>query len=152
ASLLAYWGTGTTVYTGADRYAIKNLKMGQYKAEVKGKNWFLRAYTVQENSGDAYTATTAAIFINRAWKPDQTWFTTYTATYNEAIRTLGYSPIQANSAARAAADAGRFLPGTPEYQTAFQNAKNTTIGNGGAKFFDRTDMYQYEGQMNLTEY
>src|SRR4030095_15890421 len=27
ASLLAYWGTGTTVYTGADRYAIKNLKM-----------------------------------------------------------------------------------------------------------------------------
>ena len=67
ASLLAYWGTGTTVYTGADRYAIRNLKMGQYKLEFKGKNWFLKAYTVQENSGDAYTATTAALFINRAW-------------------------------------------------------------------------------------
>jgi len=152
ASLLAYWGTGTTVYTGADRYAIKNLKMGQYKAEVKGKNWFLRAYTVQENSGDAYTATTAAIFVDRAWKPDQTWFTTYTATYNEAIRALAYSPQQAHNAARAAADAGRFLPGSSQYMDALQNAKNTTIGKGGAKFDDRTDMYHYEGQLNLTQY
>jgi len=152
ASLLAYWGTGTTVYTGADRYAIKNLKMGQYKLEVKGKNWFLRGYTVQENSGDAYTATTAAIFINRAWKSDQNWFATYVGTYSGLIATAGYSPIQAHAAARSAADAGRFLPGTSQFNTAFLNAKNTTIGNGGAKFDDRTDMYHYEGQLNLTDY
>jgi len=151
ASLTAYWGTGTTVYTGADRYAIKNLKMGQYKLEFKGKNWFLRAYTVQENSGDAYTATTAALFINRAWKPDATWFGQYTGTYT-AAKASGVPDIQAHNLARSAADAGRFLPGTPEYETAFQNAKNTTIGKGGAKFDDRTDMYHYEGQLNLTQY
>jgi outer membrane receptor protein involved in Fe transport len=151
ASLLAYWGTGTTVYTGADRYAIKNLKMGQYKLEVKGKNWFLRGYTVQENSGDAYTATTAAIFINRAWKPDATWFGTYDATYTGA-KAQGVPDIQAHAAARAAADAGRFLPGTTQFNNAFQDAKNTTIGKGGAKFFDRTDMYHFEGQLNLTQY
>ena len=152
ASLLAYWGTGTTVYTGADRYAIQNLKMGQYKAELKGKNWFLRGYTVQENSGDAYTATTAAIYIDRAWKSDQNWFQTYVGTYANLIATAGYTPIQAHQTARAAADAGRFLPGTPQFNEAFQNAKNTTIGDGGAKFFDRTDMYHYEGQLNLTPY
>ena len=151
ASLTAYWGTGTTVYTGADRYAIKNLKMGQYKLEFKGKNWFLRAYTVQENSGDAYTATTAALFINRAWKPDATWFGQYTGTYT-AAKASGVPDIQAHNLARSSADAGRFLPGTPEYETAFQNAKNTTIGKGGAKFDDRTDMYHYEGQLNLTQY
>ena len=152
ASLLAYWGTGTTVYTGADRYAIKNLKMGQYKYELKGKNWFLRGYTVQENSGDAYTATTAAIFIDRAWKTDQSWFQTYVGTYANLIATAGYSPIQAHTTARSAADVGRFLPGTTQFNTAFQNAKNITIGDGGAKFFDRTDMYHYEGQLNLTPY
>jgi len=151
ASLLAYWGTGTTVYTGADRYAIKNLKMGQYKLEFKGKNWFVRGYTIQENGGDAYTATTAAIFINRAWKPDQDWFQTYVGTYGNSVA-LGTPPIQAHSTARGAADAGRFLPGTSQYNSAFQNAKNTTIGKGGAKFDDKTDMYHLEGQVNLTEY
>jgi len=151
ASLVGYWGTGTTVYTGADRYAIKNLKMGQYKLEFRGRNWFARAYTIQENSGDAYTATTAAIFINRAWKPDQTWFQTYIGTYGNAVA-LGTPPIQAHSTARAAADAGRFLPGTSQYNTAFENAKHTTIGKGGAKFDDKTDMYHVEGQVNLTEY
>jgi outer membrane receptor protein involved in Fe transport len=151
ASLLGYWGTGTTVYTGADRYAIKNLKMGQYKLEFKGRNWFLRGYTIQENGGDAYTATTAAIFINRAWLSDQNWFALYTGTYSGAVA-LGTPPLQAHNAARAAADAGRFLPGTSQFNTAFQNAKNTTIGKGGAKFDDKTDMYHAEGQLNLTEY
>ncbi len=152
ASLLGYWGTGTTVYTGADRYAIKNLKMGQYKLEFKGRNWFVRGYTVQENGGDAYTATTAAIFINRAWKGDGAWFGQYVGTYSTLIATAGYSPIQAHAAARAAADAGRLVPGTSQFNTAFQNAKNTTIGRGGAKFDDKTDMYHAEGQLNLTEF
>ena len=151
ASLVGYWGTGTTVYTGADRYAIKNLKMGQYKLEFKGRNWFVRGYTIQENGGDAYTATTAAIYINRAWSSDQTWFQTYVGTYGNAVA-LGTPPLQAHTMARAAADANRFLPGTPQYNTAFQNAKNITIGKGGAKFDDKTDMYHVEGQLNLTEY
>jgi outer membrane receptor protein involved in Fe transport len=151
ASLLAYWGTGTTVYTGADRYAVKNLKMGQYKLEFKGRNWFLRGYTVQENGGDAYTATTAAIFINRAWKADADWFGQYTANYT-ALKAQGIPDIQSHSTARSIADVGRFLPGTSQYNAAFQNAKHTTIGDGGAKFDDKTDMYHAEGQLNLTEY
>jgi outer membrane receptor protein involved in Fe transport len=149
ASLIGYWGTGTTVYTGADRYALKNLKMGQYKAEVKGTNWFLRGYTTQENSGDSYTATTAALFINRAWKSDQNWFGTYTATYADA-KLQGASDIQAHALARAAADQGRFLPGTPEFKAAFNDAIHTTINNGGAKFNDATSLYHVEGQYNLT--
>jgi outer membrane receptor protein involved in Fe transport len=151
ASLIGYWGTGTTVYTGADRYALKNFKMGQYKLEFKGKNWFVRGYTIQENGGDSYTATTSAIYINRAWKSDATWFGTYSAVYANSIFS-GLSTIQAHANARAVSDSGRFLPGTSQFNTAFENAKHTTIGNGGAKFDDKTDMYHVEGQMNLTQY
>jgi outer membrane receptor protein involved in Fe transport len=150
ASLVGYWGTGTTVYTGADRYAIKNLKMGQYKAEVRGANWFLRAYTVQENSGDSYTATTSALFINRGWKADDLWFATYTGTYSGA-RLMAVPEAQAHAAARAAADQGRFLPGSAQFNQAFNTARNTPISKGGAKFDDATDMYHYEGQLNLSE-
>lgn len=149
ASLTGYWGTGTTVYTGADRYAIKNLKMGQYKAEVKGTNWFVRATTTQENSGDAYTATTAALFINRAWSSDANWFGTYSATY-AAARASGASSAQSHAAARAAADQGRLLPGTTGFQNAFDQAVKTSINQGGAKFEDRTDLYHFEGQYNFS--
>jgi outer membrane receptor protein involved in Fe transport len=149
ASLNGYWGTGTTVYTGADRYVIKNLKMGQYKAEVKSTNWFLRANTTQENSGDAYTATTAALFINNVWKDNATWFQTYTAAYS-AARSAGASSEQSHATARAAADQGRFLPGTTDFKNAFDQAVKTPISKGGAKFDDRTDLYQFEGQYNFT--
>jgi outer membrane receptor protein involved in Fe transport len=47
AVLAGFWGTGNTVYTGSDRYSLKDLKMGQYKLELNHANWFLRAYTTQ---------------------------------------------------------------------------------------------------------
>lgn len=158
AILMGNWGTGTTVYTGADRYSIKNLRMGQYKLEVKGKNWFVRGYTIQENSGDAYTATTAAVAINRAWKSDQDWFSQYTGTYGAAR--LGILPgaggavlpdATAHGTARGVADAGRYLPGTPEYNAAFDKWTNISIKDGGAKFMDVTDMYHFEGQYNFSD-
>ncbi|THU32444.1 TonB-dependent receptor [Niastella caeni] len=159
AILAGNWGTGTTVYTGADRYSIKNLKMGQYKLEVKGKNWFVRGFTIQENSGDAYTATTAAVAINRRWKSDATWFQQYAGTYGAAR--LGILPgtggavlpdATAHSTARGVADAGRYVPGTAEFQKAFDSLTNVSISKGGAKFEDKSDMYHFEGQYNLSEH
>jgi outer membrane receptor protein involved in Fe transport len=159
AIIAGNWGTGTTVYTGADRYAIKNLKMGQYKAEVKGKNWFLRGFTIQENSGDAYTATTAAVAINRAWKSDAAWFQDYSGTYGAAR--LGLIPgtggtlfndAQAHGFARTKADDLRYKEGSPEFQAAFNDAVNKSISKGGAKFEDKSDMYHFEGQYNLSEH
>jgi outer membrane receptor protein involved in Fe transport len=150
ASLSGYWGSGTTVYTGADRYVLKNLKMGQYKAEIRASNWFLRGYTTQENSGDSYTATTAALFINNAWKPNSTWFQTYTSAYSQ-VRLAGGDDAMAHATARGIAEQGRLLPGTPAFQTAFNNAVNTTINEGGAKFDDRSSLYHYEGQYNLSQ-
>lgn len=163
ASLTGNWGTGTTVYTGADRYSLKGLKMGQYKLEFKGKNWFLRGFTTQENSGDSYAPTINAILVNRAWKPDATWFQQYTGTYSAA--TLGIipnpaqpgtylpamSPEQAHALARSQADQGRYLPGSAEFKTAFDASNSKSIGKGGSKFADRTDLYHFEGQYRFTD-
>ncbi len=162
ASLVGYFGMGTTVYTGADRYSLKNLKMAITRP-VKGRNWFLRAYTTQENGGDSYTATTSALFINRAWKSDQNWFRQYTGTYGAARLGLlpnpgapgtflpAISDAQAHATARSVADAGRFLPGSPQFNAAFNQAIRTNINDGGAKFNDATDLYHFEAQYNLSE-
>lgn len=52
--LQANWGKGSAVYTAADRYNIQNFTMGQYKAELRGDNFFVRGYMTREDSGDAH--------------------------------------------------------------------------------------------------
>jgi outer membrane receptor protein involved in Fe transport len=151
ASLVAYWGTGTTVYTGADRYALKNFKLGQYKAEVRGRNFFVRAYTTQENSGDSYTATTAALAVNNAWLSNSEWFATYSATYSGA-RAQGAPDAAAHAAARTRADQNRALPGSDAFKTHFDKAITTDINSGGARFADKSSLYHVEGQYNFSEH
>lgn len=154
AILQGNYGFGTTVYTAADRYSIANFNMGQYKAELKGTNWFLRAYTTQERSGDAFAVGIAAQGINEAWKPSTTWFPQYVGAFAQA-KLQGANDATAHGAARAFADQGRLVPGTP----AFEAAKNAVVsrpipGNAsgvGAQFVDKTNLYHFEGSYQFAD-
>jgi outer membrane receptor protein involved in Fe transport len=147
-------GFGTTVYTGADRYSLKDFTMGQYKAELRASNWYLRAYTTQERSGDAFAVGTAAQGINEAWKASTQWFPEYVGAYAQAIGG-GLPSDQAHLAARAFADQGRYLPGTSEFQNALNGVTSRPIPgdqNGvGAKFVDSSNLYHFEGSYNFSE-
>ncbi len=151
ASLTGNWGLGTSVYTGADRYSLKNFIIGQYKLEFKNKNWFLRAYTTQENSGDSYASTLTALAINSAWKDNATWFGQYVGNYSGAVL-QGVPPAQANAYARGIADQGRYLPGSQQFMDAFNKSVTTSISDGGSQFADKSSLYQFEGQLNLSQY
>jgi len=147
------YGFGTTVYTGADRYSIANFKLGQYKAELKGANWFLRGFTTQERSGDAFAVGIAAQGINEAWKPSSTWFPQYVGAFAQA-RARGLDNALAHDAARAFADQGRLLPGTAGFDAAKTAVTGRAIpGNAqgvGAKFVDKTNLYHVEGSYQFT--
>lgn len=158
----AQYGTGTAVYTGSDRYSLSNFNIGQYKLEFKSNDFFLRAYTIQERSGDAYNATALATIINESWKPSTTWFTQYAQVYNGArlgspavLSPLGLSGPQGNdiahSIARGFADTGRPEPGSPTFETLKGQIVERTIGPAfGAKFQDKTNLYHYEGFYNFS--
>lgn len=150
ASFTANWGTGTTVYTGADRYSIKDFKMGQYKLELKSKNWYLRGYTTSENSGNSYVTTTTTRLFNEAWKSSTAWYPQYMAAYITAVDAGAPTNIAAHNAARAFADQGRPM-GSVLYNPLFQKVAQTPISKGGGLFLDRTKVYTVEGQYNLTE-
>lgn len=144
------WGTGTSVYTGTDRYSLRNFNIGQYKLELKGQDFFLRAYTTQERSGEAYNATILGTFINEAWKPSTTWFPQYIGNYIGAIA-AGQSDAAAQQFARSQADAGRLLPGSAGFETAKNIITSKSIGpQNGAKFNDKTNLYHYEGMYNFS--
>ena len=154
AILQGNYGFGTTVYTGADRYSIANFKLGQYKAELRGANWYVRAYTTQERSGDAFAVGIAAQGVNEAWKPSSTWFPQYVGAYAQAIQ-AGVPAAQAHLAARGFADKGRFVPGSTEFNNALSAVTSRPIpGNAsgvGAQFVDKTNLYHVEGSYNFSE-
>ncbi|MCU0469005.1 MAG: TonB-dependent receptor [Arcicella sp.] len=193
------YGYGTSLYTGSDRYSIKNFSLWQAKAELKGADFYLRAYTTQENSGDSYANSTLASGINEAWKRSEAWYGDYVAgfagsygaaalgAYGTSFQTAfaaalragqtqvqaftagvtaantavaGISPAAYYGTARANADRGRLLPGTPEFNAAADAVKSRAIPGIvapasaralGAKFLDRTALYHLEGMYNLSK-
>ncbi|RRB03904.1 TonB-dependent receptor [Larkinella rosea] len=186
AILQANWGTGTTGYTGQDRFYIKGFSIGQYKAELRGSNFFVRGYTTQERSGDSFSIGILGQGINEAWKPSLdannlvgSWFPQYAFTYaGGALQTFSTALQQAlatnpatayqtavnavnsvsanlHTAARASADQGRFLPGTPQFDQAAATVSGRplpgTLPNLGAKFLDKTSLYHGEFMYNFSK-
>ena len=149
-----YWGTGNTVYTGSDRYSLLNLKVGQYKIELVHTNWFLRAFTTQENAGDSYNATVTARLFNEAWKPSggtTGWYYQYSLAFLSA-KLAGQTDIAAHNAARAVADQGRPDPGSDQFREIYDKVRSIPISKGGGLFVDKTNLYNIEGQYDLSPY
>ncbi|MEO6314150.1 MAG: TonB-dependent receptor [Chitinophagaceae bacterium] len=152
AILAGHWGTGSTVYTGSERYSLRNLKIGQYKFEINNPNWMLRAYTTQEDAGESYNATVTTRLVNEAWKPSggaTGWFSQYSQAYLGA-RLNGATDFNAQTAARAAADVGRPSPTSDQFRTLFDRVRSVPISKGGGLFLDKTNLYMVEGQANLS--
>lgn len=163
AIFAAYWGTGNTVYTGSDRYSLKDLKIGQYKLELNGGNWFARAYTTQENAGQSFNATATTRIVNEAWKPTITftngvatpkptdWLVQYSQAYL-AAKLAGTQELAAHQAARAVADQGRPAANSDQFRQLFDGIRKVPISNGGGLFLDKSDLYNIEGQYNFSEF
>lgn len=154
ASWNTYFGSGTTVYTGANRYSLRNFRMAQHKLEVKAKNWMVRGYTTQENAGDSYIGDAVGSFINESYSPSGTvWLPTYIGTFSETRRqTQAQSDITIHNNVRALVDANRLQPGSPGFNAAAARIKSIPVNKpGGAKFLDKSDLFAAEGQLNLSD-
>ena len=149
------FGFGNSVYQGASRYNLNGFFMQQHKIELKGKNFFLRGYTINEDGGKSYDMTFTAININRIWKSDKDWFADYGGAFGAATLGLapgvGTTPAEAHAYARSIADNGRLAPGTP----AFKNAFNKVIADPnvltGSKLVDNSRIYHSDANYNFRD-
>ena len=138
-------GTGSSVYTANDRYVLDNFVLQTAKLELRNRNFFLRAYTTRENSGDTYAANTLATLINL-----ETTVPVYVETFAGA-RTQGFSVEEAHALARIESDALREENlNNGRFQELFDSLRAIPIPQG-AKFVDRTSMWHYEGLYNFSE-
>ncbi|WP_108804813.1 TonB-dependent receptor domain-containing protein [Aquimarina sp. Aq107] len=142
-------GRGTTIYQGANRYSIRNFFLQQHKLEIKNDNFFIRGYITDEDAGDSYDSRFTGININRLWKDDLTWFGEYAGAFAQATL-AGQLPEQAHLIARQTADTGRLLPGTPEFENAFNTVTTDPDLATGSKFQDESQLRHVDVNYNFS--
>jgi len=168
-SYLYNYGGGTSVFTSAQRYSIVDANNQIHKLGIDADNWKLMGYGVFENSGDSYIADFTGYAINNAYLSNPAWFGTYAGTFAggliEANMSGTGSPVydpdfidallnnpdvvsDLHVFSRKAADAGRWEPGSIEFQNVFDSI-NALLVPEGAKFNNRTRFYHAEGQYNF---
>jgi iron complex outermembrane receptor protein len=148
-SYVGKYGTGNTIYQGTNRYNIDGFNQQQHKLEIKHDNFFLRGYVVSDDAGDSYDMVFTGININRAWKSDEDWYGDYINTYVGATFG-GATEDQAHALARAQAESGRFLTGTPEFIAAFNESITDPDLTAGSKFQDASKYYHGDANYNFS--
>ena len=149
-------GRGNTIYQGANRYAIQDFFMQQHKLEIRNDNFFARVYTTAEKAGNSYDTRLTGVNMNRLWKADSQWFRQYAGAFigNLAGQGIFGNPTQeqissAHLAARGAADTGRLIPGTPQFNEAFDTVTSDGDVTTGSKFVDNSKLYHADVNYNL---
>ena len=139
------YGAGSTVYTANDRFVLDDFSITTAKLELRGNEFYARAYTTQENSGDSYAANTLASLINQA-----TYLEPYLGAFVNA-RLAGQGIEGSHAAARQFADAAQSQPGSAQFDALAETLRGRSIADGGAKFLDKSALYHAEGSWDLSE-
>jgi len=149
---------GTAQYTGSNRFVINDFKLIQHRLELKGSNFYIRAYSNQELSTNSYNTRALGQQINRTWvqdlngttvtpdKADATWFTRYAAAFNGTISGVTGKD---NNAARAFADRGRVLPGSQEFDAEKERLIKVR-GLSGAGILSECKLEHIEGMYDFS--
>ncbi|HEY3405481.1 MAG TPA: carboxypeptidase-like regulatory domain-containing protein [Ohtaekwangia sp.] len=144
------FGTGSVVYTNDTRYQLQDFKVGQYRAELSARNWFFRAYTTQENSGNTLVAGPTAQYINEAWKPSEQWYGEYIGALMQGL-SEGADLTSAHWGARSYADIGRPDVNSVYFKQLKDSISSRPITEGGTLFLDRSKLYNAAFQYNFTD-
>ncbi|UZO82163.1 TonB-dependent receptor [Aquimarina sp. ERC-38] len=148
-SFIGRLGQGQTIFQDTNRFSLNDFLLQQYKLEVKNKNFFVRGYITAENAGDTYDIRFAGINVNRAWKSDQEWFGQYVGALGQTLES-GADLERAFTLARGIADTGRFLPGSAEFEQAFDQVIASPDLLNGAQLISKTRLFHSDANYNFS--
>lgn len=138
ASYMIKYADGNGVLSGGNRYSYRPQFIIN-KFELKGSNFFLRAYNMDQRMGSgSYDLRGAAVGLQNASKSDAAWIADYAAAY----AANGGN----HAAARATADQGRLTMNSPQFDV----LKDKIPAEGGAAFTEAGRITHLEGQYDFT--
>ncbi|MCF8460721.1 MAG: TonB-dependent receptor [Flavobacteriales bacterium] len=157
ASLTYKFGLGTAIYQASNRYSINNILFQQVKAEVKGRNWLVKAYSTFEDAGDSYDIVFTGINISKEGIAD--YVGEYLGAYFDTLKVMTEdfdddattAEVQvAHQHARDVADANGWIAAG---SVKFDSLRNEIINNAdlqrGSKFTDKSNLQHLEAQYNF---
>lgn len=171
-SALYNGGFGTSVYTGAQRYSLSNFSIHQGRVQLRGDNFYLRAYTTRENSGDSYITEFLAkrvndLAVNRgnaAFSDVSGFLATYATEYIRYLYDQGFEPGEvrqlpeaerlnveraAHTFARGVVNSKFILdPSSATFKDIKARAMKGTVPSG-PRFNDKTNLYHGEVQYDF---
>jgi iron complex outermembrane receptor protein len=141
-------GVATNDYQRGNRVRLDGETIQQHALDVKAQDFSIKAYYTSENTGkNSYNFRPLGENIDMAFKKSNQWWSDYTTAYNKAYSANGGNVQASHDAARAAADNGRFQPGT----AAFDSVRNQIIHTNnwdtvGAQMLLKSAFAHIEGQ------
>lgn len=138
------------LYQRANRFRLQGYRLQQHALQLSTPVVQARAYLTLENTGRSYNLRSMGENLDRNFKPDAQWNQDFTSTWNAAVSS-GQTTAQAASLARAAADAGRYQPGTEVFNQKLNELQDINNWDQGAALRVRADLAHAEAQVNLAE-
>jgi outer membrane receptor protein involved in Fe transport len=159
------YGNGTAVYTAQNRFSLQNFEAYTGKVELKGSNFFVRAFYSQEDAGNTYDAGSTALQLNERWRGSEEWFTDYFTGFITGRALFGLSQEGSYEFARSFADNrdrdgniidpskgfARPLPGSSELEALKDEVRSTALPNG-TLVVDKSAMWHFEGMYNFSKF
>ena len=136
------------IYQRSNRFRLQDYRLQQHALSLMGPVVQVRAYLTRENTGQSYNLRSMAENLDRSYKPDAVWNQDYTKAWNAATQG-GQTVAEAHATARAAADLGRYQPGTPAFKEALKKLQGINNWDQGAALRVQSDLIHAEGQVNL---
>jgi iron complex outermembrane recepter protein len=147
------------IFQRGNRVQLKDVRVQQHKLELKGTDLLLRAYVLKENTGNSYNLNPVAYNLDLSHATNAQWGALFKNELQAQVNN-GVDLATAMKLARAAADAGRAEPGTPEFdalKNTIVNSNNWDIAsvvptgapNGGGALWQYSNTYHFDFQYNV---
>lgn len=139
------------VYQRSNRFQLKDYVLQQHALHIQQDKFLFRTYLTTENTGKSYNLRSAAENLDRAFKPDDTWFSEYATNFNNNIKN-NIAVNEAHRLARLATDNGHFQPNTPIFNQKLHELSAINNWNIGAALRVRAQLSHTEGVIYWDKY
>ena len=114
------YGQMDGVFQRGNKIQLSGATLQNHSIELKGQSLTFRAYTSIENTGKSYNLKPLADNLDLTVKDNKSWGNDYKAALQTAVNS-GIDLVTAQQIAREKADAGRYTPGSVEFNEAKNN-------------------------------
>ena len=138
------------VYQRSNRFRLQDYLLQQHAIQFQSPSFSLKIYTNSENTGNSYNLRSMAENLDRNFKSDAVWYADYAKAFTNSI-TSGAGIPEALNQARAAADFGRYQPGTATYKDVLAKLQQINNWDLGAALKVQARLVHAEAQWNLSQ-